>query len=361
MIRPLVGVTLAALSVTSLGSDIFFTGVGDLPGGSYYSEAHAVSADGSTVVGMSKHASQFEREAFRWTLATGMVGLGALPGLDPVSWANGVSGDGSVVVGDGAGGAWRWTQQEGMIALGDLGSDSWSGASGVSADGRVVVGHARTTEYLIEAFRWTQAAGMVGLGFLPGGSFSGASAASTDGAVIVGVGWSAQYPKGEAFRWENWQMVGLGALPGDDHSVGYAVGADGAVVVGTSDSAYSFRAFRWTAAGGMLDLGGNGAVAVSGDGSIVVGRFAGTPALWFDGGWHDLRDLLVNEYHLDLSAWYLERATAISADGKTIVGWGYHYGYGPEGWVAHIPEPGTAALVLLCVLMGRAPFGRAEK
>jgi probable HAF family extracellular repeat protein len=52
-----------------------FYGLGTL-GGSYSYSDH-VSADGSTVVGVSQNASGYD-EAFIWTVDTGMVGLGTL-------------------------------------------------------------------------------------------------------------------------------------------------------------------------------------------------------------------------------------------------------------------------------------------
>jgi probable HAF family extracellular repeat protein len=61
---------------------------------------------------------------------------------------------------------------------------------------------------------------------------------------------------------------------------GLGVSADGSVVVGWARNAAGHvdRAFRWTAAGGMQDLGtlgGSGdqswALGVSADGSVVVG------------------------------------------------------------------------------------------
>lgn len=54
-----------------------FQGLGDLAGGSFYSEVFGVSADGSKVVGRSVSGSD---EAFIWTASGGMVGLGRLPG-----------------------------------------------------------------------------------------------------------------------------------------------------------------------------------------------------------------------------------------------------------------------------------------
>ena len=120
-----------------------FQGLGDLPGGVFFSEAAGVSADGSTVVGFGN--GHMGLGAFRWTLSDGMVGLGDLPGGSYASRAFAVSADGSTIVG-----------------------------RGVSASGP-------------EAFRWTRAAGMLGLGDLPGGIFVG-GACEVAAAGETGVG-----------------------------------------------------------------------------------------------------------------------------------------------------------------------------
>ena len=92
-----------------------FRGLGDLPGGNFFSVATAVSADGRVIVGNAKSING--TEAFRWTAATGMVGLGDLSGGTFSSFANAVSADGSVVVGDSISSngrqAFRWTQATG--------------------------------------------------------------------------------------------------------------------------------------------------------------------------------------------------------------------------------------------------------
>ena len=43
-------------------------GLGDFPGGNFFSKATGVSADGNVVVGFGRRAS-FVTEAFRWTAA----------------------------------------------------------------------------------------------------------------------------------------------------------------------------------------------------------------------------------------------------------------------------------------------------
>jgi uncharacterized membrane protein len=82
-------------------------GLGDLAGGSFFSEAHSTSADGSVVVGRSNSASS--REAFLWDALNGMRELDEVLvtdfGLDLTGWtlqaATGVSDDGLVVSGYG--------------------------------------------------------------------------------------------------------------------------------------------------------------------------------------------------------------------------------------------------------------------
>ena len=159
-------ISLAVVMLSALTSPAAarqsFQGLGDLPGGIFFSHAHGVSANGSVVVGLSKGASG--TEAFRWTSGGGMVGMGDLPGGSFSSNAQGgVSADGSVVVGTGniASGvrAFRWTSGGGMVSLGDLpGGIFHSIAGGVSADGSVAVGHSSSASGT-EAFRWTSGGG----------------------------------------------------------------------------------------------------------------------------------------------------------------------------------------------------------
>ncbi len=314
-----------------------FTGLGDLPGGDFDSQAYSVSADGSVVVGKGKTVNG--DAAFRWTEAGGMVGLGDLPGGTVVSKATVTSADGSVVVGESQSAkgleAFRWTEAEGMVGLGGLpgGSFFFSRALSTSADGSVIVGESQSPGGF-QAFRWEDGT-MTGLGDLPGGFFfSQAYTISADGNVIAGQSQSANGP--EAFRWTaDGGMVGLGDLPGGTYfSVVYSASADGDVLAGWGQSPEGIEAFRWEdgAMTGLGDLPGSFffsvALATSSDGSAVVGYSEAEPQgyhafLWTEAdGMRDLKEVLENDYGLDLTGWRLSLAYDISDDGTAIVGYG---------------------------------------
>jgi probable HAF family extracellular repeat protein len=179
---------------------------------------------------------------------------------------------------------------------------------------------------LIATAGWSQS--LTWLGTLPGYDRSYAYDVSADGAVVVGMAENAAgYQR--AFRWTaSGGMQDLGTL-GGTWSEAYAVSPDGSVVVGSSyyytETARQRRAFRWTESGGMQDLGtlgGNGSWAngVSADGSVVVGvvsyySYYGNYYRAFrwtvDGGMQDLGTLGGGR------SW----ANGVSADGSVVVGW----------------------------------------
>jgi probable HAF family extracellular repeat protein len=128
-------------------------------------------------------------------------------------------------------------------------------------------------------------------------------------------------------------LTWLGTLPGYNRSEASGVSADGSVVVGlASGAAEQPRAFRWTAAGGMQDLGtlggsGSAAYGVSADGSVVVG-VAENAAGWdrafrwtAAGGMEDLNTTYAS---LLTNGSVLIEANAISPNGRYIVGWGWN-------------------------------------
>jgi probable HAF family extracellular repeat protein len=338
-------------SAAANASEPFFTGLGDLRGGGFSSEANGVSADGSVVVGVGRSTKGIE--AFRWTQAGGMVGLGDLAGGDFASDAHAVSDDGLVVVGSslctvrcsrGAGcrslpGAFRWTSAGGMTLLGDNEYGSRSIADGVSADGSVVVGTRSGTGIPESAFRWTPGTVME---YFAGGNT--ALGVSPDGAIAVGFGHSGSGT--QALRWTmDDGMLALGS------GKAYGVSADGSVIVGIGTGS---EAFRWTQASGMVGIGilpgfiASLAQDVSADGSLVVGYSGddwftpGEAFLWdASHGMRSLRDVLINDFGLgaSLAGWTLTSANDISADGQFIVGSGTNPNGNSEAWIARlVPE-----------------------
>jgi probable HAF family extracellular repeat protein len=171
-----------------------FTDLGDLPGGTTYSQAFAMSADGNVIVGSSGSAASGTRdEAFRWTPATGIQPLGDLPGGNYTSTAHAISADGSVIVGYSnqtlGYEAFRYTQATGMVGLGDFpGGYFNSQAYAISSDGSVIAGYSSDSLNREQAFRWTQTTGLVALGFASTdpNEWSQAHAISNNGNVIVG-------------------------------------------------------------------------------------------------------------------------------------------------------------------------------
>ena len=91
-------------------SETGMVGLGDLPGGSKYSQALDVTLDGSIVVGQSISSGTGGMEAFLWNSTNGMLSLRETLisyGLESElqGWtlrsAHAISGDGSVIVGEG--------------------------------------------------------------------------------------------------------------------------------------------------------------------------------------------------------------------------------------------------------------------
>ena len=91
--------------------------------------------------------------------------------------------------------------------------------------------------------------------------------------------------------------------------------ADGSVIVGFGYSALGQEAFIWTQAEGLRNL----------------------------------RQVLINDYGLELTGWTLIDAYDISSDGRVIVGRGLNPSGDSEAWRAVVPEPcGTALLGMGC-------------
>jgi probable HAF family extracellular repeat protein len=164
----------------------------------------------------------------------------------------------------------------------------------------------------------------------PEALLAGAYGVSADGSIVVGSGSSSR--GSEAFRWQNDFMAGLGDLAGGSFdSRAWDVSADGSIVVGYGNSDDGREAFIWDSEHGMQSL------------SAVLASLGLEP---------------------ELENWVLSEATAISADGTTIAGFGINPDGNTEAWIANltpIPVPGAVWLLasgLICLVGLRKKYKR---
>jgi uncharacterized membrane protein len=338
--------------------------------------AYDVSSDGSVVVGGGRDPDS-PLIGFRWTEAEGSERIGPVPGATLMQ-AYTVSGDGNVIFGDrerdsGIPGAqsaevFRWTRAGGLVPLGGRPPRALQAhVARSNHDGSVAVGwywEPAGDSFRQWAVRWTPA-GEQDLPSIPGHN-SEANDVSDDGSVIVGASGTGAY-----FRAVRWTGAGIEPIapaptPGDynTRSVAMAVSGNGRVISGYLG--IGAEAFRWTASEGLVGLGPMPGVfwpqSIDEDGSIIVGtgtdRDGYVQALIWDAD-HGVRPLqtVLEGLGVDTQGITLNTASAVSADGRTIVGWDYQRG----AYVAVIPEPaGLAALAstaLATLRVRRRPGG----
>jgi len=207
--------------------------------------------------------------------------------------------------------------------VGTLGGTT-SIAYGVSLNG-TVVGASLTAQGRWHAFLWDSYNSIQDLGILPGGSQSRALAISADGRVVVGVATNGA-SQDRAFCWTSAVgMFEIGTL-GGARSSATGVSWDGTYIVGWAHDASSVtRAFRWTQAGGMQDigtLGGTTAMAygVSRDGTVVVG-VSNLPQGWQRAfAWYESTGM----QNLHTLGGTRSGARGVSAGGDVVVGGSYN-------------------------------------
>ena len=345
-------------------------------------QAVAVSADGQVVIGTYFLSSTDPQcgvfggctRTFRWTAATGAVDLGLLDAHE--AEAHALSADGAQIVGEASAStayrrAFIWTPTIGMQDFGtplfpNDPDHSVTRAFGISATGSAIVGEAIPTQTSLipQSFRFTATAApsFEFLTPLPNELQGQANAVSADGNVIVGISYDSTTFLGHAFRWRAGVVQDLSNL-GQGPATATAASSNGSVVVGQSGIAGCTsgctHAFRWTAAGGMQDLGDlgfeSGAQGVSADGSVVVGSapvlgltraFRWTPT----NGIEDLNNVLANVR----GGWQLVLATAVSADGTVIVGMAENLTTNVDApFRAVVPLPRGTCAPITCAALGK--------
>lgn len=194
---------------------------------------------------------------------------------------------------------------------------TWSNYA-FSADGTVMAAN-----YGGEIFRWTAAGGFEDLG--PGDSSNSAIGISSDGTTII-----SGYVGPDGFSspaiWKNGTLVDLGHPKNGCSDLasswgsGYGVSGDGSVAVGLAWNCHGAEGFKWTAKRGNVSLGhppgrhSSRASAVSADGKTIVGFWEDPtgprrPVRWL-GSKHDLF----------LGEATLGEATAVTSNGQQIAG-----------------------------------------
>lgn len=251
--------------------------------------------------------SQCETARFEW-LGQGCANI----------W--GISGDGTVVVGavlsaSQKGVPARWTKETGFVTL-DSKTDiiDQGDARAASADGSVIVGQALTATGG-GAFRWNATDGLVTLGL---GSVSQATGVTSNGSAIVGtMQGSESSPQTHAFRWTSASGSQDIAALGSSGSVA-GISADGTVIAGGYTPVatdYRQAPYRWDRNSGIKRLTtetgeGGYATAISADGSTIVGTLGGAFRFTTNGGYS----------LMSLAGLTTPNATAVNADGSVICG-----------------------------------------
>ena len=207
-------------------------------------------------------------------------------------------------------------------------------AYAINADGSVIGGWTMDNGGL-SACLWRNGvpASLGTLPGLPGFQQPTVYGLSSDGSIAAGTASTGGIDR--AFRWSApGGMQDLGTLAGWTSSAADAISGDGLVIVGGPQ-----RAFRWTDQEGMHDLGVlagttlSRALAVNVDGTVIVGTSGERACMWSAAtGLVDLNQYLP-AIGINLKGWVLEAATGISSDGLTIVGHGRHNG-AFEAWRA---------------------------
>ncbi len=364
---PVASIVLTVLCVTTPPRPAVaasFQWLGPDPGERFNVEARDVSADGSTVVGWGRISSGQPHSAFVYdALSDTTVWLNdLLPDVD-FSEAYAVSGDGSLVVGwhsipRGVGTGTRpsafvydvATQTlTGLGTLSPLDPSAGSRALDISDDGSTIVGVTDSMSGVLVPFRYvTATSSMSAASLLRANTSVPASspyAVSSDGSVFAGI--------------ENHPGVGntsyvlgpmqttpedIGALQTSGSSSVFvdAVSADGTTLVGISSSdAFTYDVASDTMSG--LDRLPNGgyafAIDVSADGATVVGYGSESGGVqralvWRDGPDVERVEDVLRSQGVELATGSLTRATGVSADGQTIVGFG-NRGFGRlDAWIA---------------------------
>jgi uncharacterized membrane protein len=210
-----------------------------------------------------------------------------------------------------------WAQTATFHKLPSPTGPTWSNYA-LSQDGLVMAAN-----YGGEIFRWTAKEGFVDLG--PGDPNSSAIGISKDGSTIIsslidsdGNGTPAIWKK--TTGWTDLGHPANGCLLDQEWGSGYGVSGDGSIAVGLAWYCPGAEAFEWTEKGGMKHLShpvgrSSRASAISSDGNTIVG-FSEDPT----GGYRRPVRWVSGKTDWFAGKHAIGEATGVSYDGSQIVG-----------------------------------------
>lgn len=241
-----------------------------------------------------------------------------------------------VAVGSLGGSHVLWTVNSGTISLGEIQSGQASGMTNVSSDGRYVSGTMTNpntgvdemARYDTTTQTWTY------LGTISAGSESSAWGMTSDGSTVVGLGLLESY-LGNAVKWsQTTGFVTIGSTVSGSSSRANAISDDGTIVAGWQDDDYGDRFGVYWKDGVQTYIKDNngdlvGEVAnMTPDGKTMVGTNLERPYIWNETTGY-------TEFIHD-NPMYEGGASAISDDGKTVIGFFREWGTGAlsgEGFI----------------------------
>ncbi|HEY8946652.1 MAG TPA: hypothetical protein VIM73_20510, partial [Polyangiaceae bacterium] len=302
---------------------------------------HGASAlVGTSELIIGKNTEELYMEGIVWTAEMGTTALGGLPGVIQrpfwlLSSAHAVSADGSVVVGAARSSQdiimpFRWTRADGMEPLAESGT-----AEAVSADGSVVVGSVSTDGMKQALFRWTRERGAVTIiEPLPGDDVTRVLALSDDGGTVLGLSELSDERQSRLVVWTEGSGVrAIENVPGYPRCIAEFAEFDpthGIVAAGWCSNEVDYEPFLWAGQDALVALGPadaldgyvrHGSVAVTADGSVAVGVASGPDNAvrgyrWTEGEGFELMELPEGYTSIRLG----RPAEALSADGSVVAG-----------------------------------------
>lgn len=402
-LRAVTAVTFTLLAAVSSHAQATLYGVGDLSGGSIWSQVRDVTKTGGVIYAVGSSSANngpLGDTAFLWA-STGSIT--AISYVDPSNPnANGVFITGSDITSDasyiatrslinptGNGRAAVRVTTSGLTSsnLGFPGGFSPPGyAVSIADDGHVLYGVTANGSANSQATRFAgDGSGATAIPFANGGdttSYAVARAVSGNGNLLLGTsGTSASGGPGSRAFFYNDTNSSIGVPPllsGGTWSQGLALNSAGTLALLGGDTAtnangevYLFDGSTITALGTPNpSLGLNIFGGMNADGSVVGMSWTGgsnTSYLYNTHGWQDFNAIAAMS-GADLSGWSALGINGISEDGTLVWGDGLHNGntegYIMEfssGYLSAIPEPSTYAALAGAAALGLAVWHRRRR